>query len=271
MASKHIPVVHYHLGSLRAMLWGYEIRHPSDTADFASRLEGNLVRSMEHYRSALCCLLSHSLTTLYVSVAHTYFLKYDVGPTLILILTEMTEMYLHSFHLREDGLARELKILKESSSLDSVGHESLSSIVTIREFVSSLLGGAFRVLIDCRFALTGVVLERHGLSMVDGGLINTIVHLLTNLLLKLLKYLSSPAYRRADESPVDQTKALQLLKEVYSEAFNTTEWSHTPPTTPPSTLKDISSTKEFTKRKEVKSLYEMLDKLNSCEWLRANL
>jgi hypothetical protein len=268
-AAKQIPAVHYHLGSLRAMLWGYEIRQPLDTADFASRLELNLVRSMEHYRYCSLCLFK--LMCSLFSHAHTYFLKYDVGPTLVLINTEMAEMYLHSFHLRESGLAKELQILKESSSsMDAMGRESLSSIFTIREFVSSLLGGAYRVLVDCRFALTGVVLERHGLSMIDGGLVKTIVRLLTNLILKLLKYLSSQAYRRLDESPEEQSRGLRLLKEVYSEALTASEWSHTPAAA--GAAKE-SSKKETTTplRREVRSLYDMLDKLNSCEWLKSNL
>jgi hypothetical protein len=49
-ATKNIPAIHYHLGSLRAMLWGYEVRKLS--GDFSSQYEFNLEQSMSHYRSA---------------------------------------------------------------------------------------------------------------------------------------------------------------------------------------------------------------------------
>jgi hypothetical protein len=212
------------------------------------------------------------------SHAHTYFLKYDVGPTLILILTDMTEMYLHSFHLREAKLAEELLAIKDDQSQSQ---ESVSRIVTIRQFVTSLLGGAFRVLVDCRFALTGVVLERHGQAMIDGGIIHTIATLLKTLLLKLIKYLSSRAYQilsqsssppaGASQSDEQQTKTIQLLKGIYSEALKTNEWYCNNPLPPSSLPKDAGDSQVTTHRRDVRSLYEMLEKLNSCVWLRSHL
>lgn len=177
----------------------------------------------------------------------------------------MTEMYLHAFLLREPKLAEELLALKDDQTQSP---DRVSRIVTIRQFVSSLLGGAFRILVDCRFALTGVVLERHGQAMVDGGLIQTIASLLKTLVLKLIKYISSQAYELTHGSaPQEQMNTIQFLKGVYSEALKTTEWSFTPN---PSPSRDASaSISEATK--DVRSLYEMLEKLNSCRWLRSHL
>jgi hypothetical protein len=201
-----------------------------------------------------------------------------------LILTDMTEMYLHSFHLRESKLAEELLALKDDPSQSQ---ESVSRIVTIRQFVTSLLGGAFRVLVDCRFALTGVVLERHGQAMVDGGLIQTIASLLKTLLLKLIKYLSSRAYqptfleeddhggKTAPRSDDEQVKTIQLLKGIYSEALKTTEWYCNLTPGPSSSAREAiaipQGTAMMTSRRDVRSLYEMFEKLNSCGWLRSHL
>ena len=42
-------------------------------------------------------------------------MKFDVGPTLLLILTEMCEMYLHSFSLHENNLFEKMKQFQLSS------------------------------------------------------------------------------------------------------------------------------------------------------------
>lgn len=307
------------------MLWGYEVRQLSD--NYSQQYEINLQHSMVHYRYVCpsprntmeflilvsfflllllppsCCYFSS------YSHAHTYYLKYDVGCTLLLILTEMCEMYLHSFQLHEITLNNEIKNIKnikDQNKNHNLSHSSeliTSSLIFIHQLISSLLGGAYRVLIDCRFALTGIVLERYGQVMLENGLIETIIRLLKILLLKLLKYLSFllPLYdAKGEESNDDQrtvtststsVTTIQLLKEIYSNLLKTTNWKYqstqinscgssssgggggerSVASSSSAGGGGSSSSGSGDSEKDIKYLYEILEKLNSCEWLKANL
>ena len=47
---KQIPAIHYHLGSLRAMLWGYYLQQNKNSTEASLEIEKNLEQSMYHYR-----------------------------------------------------------------------------------------------------------------------------------------------------------------------------------------------------------------------------
>ena len=207
-------------------------------------------------------------------------MKFDVGPTLLLILTEMCEMYLHSFSLHENNLFEKMKQFQLSSPENiNNNNNSIAQYNSIDESIKSLLGGAYHVLIDCRFALTGVVLERHGQTMIERGFINNISHLLKLLLLKLLKYLSlfksinhNNNNNNNNNSSEDretliqsQINTIKLLKDYYAKLFKITEWKYN------RIINKNISNLDSENSQEVCYLYDILESLHSCEWLKNNL
>lgn len=149
-----------------------------------------------------------------------------MGPTLASILLDMSDIYLTSYTHREQNIGRELNRLsnvlssprvgcKDSSNKEDESFSSAASIIAIRTTVSSLLGGSFRALADCRrFVLTPVVVDRHGKHMLEIGIIGRLVHSLQQLILKLLKVYASVCYDDGkDQSGRDSTVA--TLKQTY--------------------------------------------------------
>jgi hypothetical protein len=123
----------------------------------------------------------------------------------------MNDIYLTSYTSREKNIHSELtRLARVSSSSPSNstsvdGHSTTeqtdessaaaASIIAIRTTASSLLGGSFRALVDCRrFVLTSVVVERHGKHMLEVGIIERLVRSLQQLILKLLKVFASICY-----------------------------------------------------------------------------
>ena len=221
-------------------------------------------------------LTSFDLMFCFYSLAHQYFLKYDVGPTLAVILLDMCDIYLTSYDSRESALRSELSrvmtsmtfVSKDSQDTTATSSDVAASVLAIRSTVESLLGGAFRSLIDCRrFVLTSVVIDRHGQHMVENGIITRLLKSLQQLLLKMIKVLSSVCYEgyqgTSKNSAGDSTcsvksrdETVNLLKGIYRDLLSVG-------------LKYSDTSQFLNTDGTVSTICDAVDKLNSSEWLKA--
>lgn len=126
------------------------------------------------------------------STAHEYYLKYDVNPTLVRILTDMCDIYMTSYLDCEPAVISEMNCIRELMESGAKSAPSDSSSTNLlpqctNESITSLLGGALKVLLDCRFAMTDAVVGRYSGEM--ALLAVDVARHLQVLLLKLLRIL----------------------------------------------------------------------------------
>jgi hypothetical protein len=186
----------------------------------------------------------------------------------------MCGMYLDSYRLREAEILQEInKIRIGANGLSALSSSAAAGVIVVKDSVSNFLGGALRSLLDCRFALTPTVLDRHGQTMIDQKIVKNIAELLKMLTLKLLKVLNSVCYEDATAARND---TLGLLKNIYSELFKTKAWKCSPSgleNGPSPGIHSVQPSMEGNSDdfSDASRVYDMLDRLNSSEWLRINL
>ena len=173
---RQAAATHYQLGSFYSNYW------PLCLTEQGQRSDALLEKALLHYREA-----------------HGYYSKYDVGPTLILILVDMCDLYLAAFMAQEcflkgkgkgnsnDSASENGKIYLSSflsrsfihlltvsipsssqknvikhhqSSLGSVAANDDNTDALDNDLISALLGGALQSLLDSRFAFTPAVAIR---------------------------------------------------------------------------------------------------------------
>ena len=134
--------------------------------------------------------------------AYNYYTKYDIGPTLLMILIDMCNLYLLHFNVSENAIyayAEQVKLSRQSFELMDTKTSSASSLLSstndkcsrseATEIVISLLGGAFQTLLESRFAFTPAVIETHGVEEIN-NFVKRIIKPLTQVLMKILKCIS---------------------------------------------------------------------------------
>ena len=102
--------------------------------------------------------------------AFEYYSKFDVGPVLVIILTDMCDLYLTNYTSSEESL-----------KLITGNNKDLKLSLKI---VRNLLGGAFLSLLDCRYCFTEVVVTRYKEQMPN--LVQRVYSLICRVLLKML-------------------------------------------------------------------------------------
>ena len=166
----------------------------------------------------LCPVRSDALlekALLHYKEAHSYYSKYDVGPTLLLILIDMCDLYLAAYSATEPYLTSCVKdrtstetsptekivsspgISPSSSNgvnaVDTEGSSAQTSIPSSTpsesesELVVALLGGALQSLLESRFAFTPAVAERSKYRSQIIALAVDIARRLGCVLMKVLK------------------------------------------------------------------------------------
>ena len=158
---RQAAATHYQLGSFYSNYW------PLCLTENGQRSDAVLEKAMLHYREA-----------------HGYYSKYDVGPTLILILVDMCDLYLAAFTAQECFLkgtqgkgttAATTATTTTTTTTTAVtapppptvtvtatttAANDDNSIVLENDLISALLGGALQSLLDSRFAFTPAVAIR---------------------------------------------------------------------------------------------------------------
>ena len=183
------------------------------------------------------------------STAHEYYLKYDVNPTLVRILTDMCDIYMTSYLDCEPEVVSELNCIRdlidsgaksatqtqtetdtqtqtESRERDRDRHRDTTCPTHLlpqctNESITSLLGGALKVLLDCRFAMTEAVVSRypHEMALLAVQVAGHLQQLLLKLLriLKLLPTATATATTEAESlSERQREECVQTTKLQYS-------------------------------------------------------
>lgn len=125
---------------------------------------------------------------IHYSEAHKYYSKCDISPTLVLILTDMCDLYLASYAASEPQLSSLVQAKKLIAPVEPAltGVQSAEWTPTeASSLVTQLLGGALQCLIDCRYAFTAAVVERYPVRL--GQLSVEVAVKLTKILLKVLQ------------------------------------------------------------------------------------
>lgn len=158
---RQAAAAHYQLGSFYSSYWPL----------CPARSDALLEKALLHYKEA-----------------HGYYSKYDVGPTLLLILIDMCDLYLAAYSATEPYLTSSVKDRAGNETLPSdktISNPSTASSTSSRgnmtdmegntthtlvppsapsesesELVVALLGGALQSLLESRFAFTPAVAER---------------------------------------------------------------------------------------------------------------
>ena len=199
------------------------------------------------------------------SEAHEYYLKYDVNPTLVRILSEMSKIYMTSYLDCENEVISELNcvrdLMENGTKSTSIECTDLNSVLppSTYESIASLLGGALKALLDCRFAMTDAVVSKYADEM--GPLALEVIEHLSKLLLKLRRVIVSlpqpPKITSEVARSSEKEETLSVIKDVYTQLLAFT------------TCSDGKSTINPTD--SCQSLYNMLDKLNSQNFLKSFL
>lgn len=160
---RQAAAAHYQLGSFYSSYWPL----------CPARSDALLEKALLHYREA-----------------HSYYSKYDVGPTLLLILIDMCDLYLAAYSATEPYLTSSVKdrssnentavekvVVNPGTSsrassgggiqvadMDGISTQtpmpSIAPSESESELVVALLGGALQSLLESRFAFTPAVAER---------------------------------------------------------------------------------------------------------------
>ena len=135
----------------------------------------------------------------YYHRAYNYYTKYDIGPTLLIILIDLSNLYLTTFNVSENAIyayAEQVKLSRESLELMDAKSKSISSSdhdkyrqSEATEMVISLLGGAFQTLLESRFAFTPAVIQIHGAEEIN-KFVKRVITPLSQVLMKILKCIS---------------------------------------------------------------------------------
>ena len=185
---RQAAAAHYQLGSFYSSYWPL----------CPARSDALLEKALLHYKEA-----------------HSYYSKYDVGPTLLLILIDMCDLYLAAYSATEPYLTSSVKDRTSnetiptdktvpnpgtsSSPSDGVNvvdmdggsaHASMSASSPSEsesELVVALLGGALQSLLESRFAFTPAVAERSKCRSQIIALAVDIARRLGCVLMKVLK------------------------------------------------------------------------------------
>lgn len=187
---RQAAAAHYQLGSFYSSYWPL----------CPVRSDALLEKALLHYREA-----------------HSYYSKYDVGPTLLLILIDMCDLYLAAYSATEPYLTSSVKdrASNENTAVEKVVANSgtssrASSGIGIQvadiddistqtpmpssapsesesELVVALLGGALQSLLESRFAFTPAVAERSKYRSQIIALAVDIARRLGCVLMKVLK------------------------------------------------------------------------------------
>lgn len=229
---RQAAAVHYQLGSFYSSYWPL----------YPSRSDGLLEKALLHYREA-----------------HSYYSKYDVGPTLLLILIDMCDLYLSAYSATEPFLKSAKNV---TSSGESVGqtisepmiYEDLQHGAPVStslileavdlncvkssdkdvsapssvespgsysesELVIALLGGALQSLLESRFAFTPVVAERSRYRSQILSLAADVAKRLGGVLIKVLKAHSRGFLPSLDPESGIQNSSSITLGEVKARPF----------------------------------------------------
>lgn len=147
--------------------------------------------------------------------AHDYFLKYDVGPTFLSIILDMTTLYIQGYvtSSQESGFT--------SNKLQSMDDKSDSAKDLMDyENVCSLLGGAFQITMECKFTLTNAVLDKY--REVIYNLLTQLIIQFSTLLKHTMKFLIN--YKKHRNSlitslsiftDVELSACIQVVKDSY--------------------------------------------------------
>ena len=187
---RQAAAAHYQLGSFYSSYWPL----------CPARSDALLEKALLHYREA-----------------HSYYSKYDVGPTLLLILIDMCDLYLAAYSAtepyltssgkdrpsNENSAAEKVVVNSGTSSRPSSGvgiHagdiDGISTPTPVpssapseseSELVVALLGGALQSLLESRFAFTPAVAERSKYRSQIIALAVDIARRLGCVLMKVLK------------------------------------------------------------------------------------
>ena len=188
---RQAAAAHYQLGSFYSSYWPL----------CPARSDALLEKALLHYREA-----------------HSYYSKYDVGPTLLLILIDMCDLYLAAYSATEPYLTSSVKdrpsndisaaaekvVVNSGTSLgpssgvgfhvgdmDGISTQtpmpSSAPSESESELVVALLGGALQSLLESRFAFTPAVAERSKYRSQIIALAVDIARRLGCVLMKVLK------------------------------------------------------------------------------------
>ena len=203
-------------------------------------------------------------------------MKYDVNPTLVRILTDMCDIYMTSYLDCEGAVISEMNCIRDlidsGAKSASGGEDDAASSRHLlpqctNESITSLLGGALKVIMDCRFALTEAVVDRHLGEM--SSLAGQVAGQLQLLLLKVLRVLvllpaadanalgsSGSAGPGGDHgATLGREECVAVLKAQYAQLLAMTTSS--------SSSSAVSSTSET-----CQTLYAILERLNSVAFLK---
>lgn len=205
------------------------------------------------------------------STAHEYYLKYDVNPTLVRILTDMYDIYMTSYVDCEQAIVDEM-----NSCLGELVHAGAEGSGVLpqctNESIASLLGGGLKVLLDCRFAMTEAVAGRHAAEMAP--LVAGVVTRLQQLLLKLMRVLKllPPLQPQLLVSPHDRGgesgmcassgECVLLLKQEYAQLLVAAR------PLPVSGCSGPAADAHAVSVGSCQALYVILDRLNSISFLK---
>ncbi len=191
---------HFHLGAVYSQVWPVE----ENSQEASNRLR----QALNHYKEA-----------------HLYYSKFDIGPTLLLILLDMCSLYLGSYAMSELQL-NALYLTKKSLMTNSDELNTSWTPSEASELVVSLLGGALQSLLECRFALTSAVIDSHRSQM--GSLLLRICNSLCQVLVRILKaqsrdYLPPPISTSTsivndNEQKIENNDtALESIRKIYAD------------------------------------------------------
>lgn len=139
---RQIAATHFHLGTMFTAL------HQSSSTPGQSTTTKN---NSNHYLGAA---LSHYRD------AYEYYMRCDVGPTLMTILIQLSDLYMASYADSETHLYSCLQLLTAREPTDCFGLPQ-----SIIDMEVNRLSGALQALLVARCSLTPAVLDRHGETM----------------------------------------------------------------------------------------------------------
>ena len=222
---RQAAAVHYQLGSFYSSYWPL----------YPSRSDGLLEKALLHYREA-----------------HSYYSKYDVGPTLLLILVDMCDLYLSAYSATEPFLKSVKKVgepdriadstvfaspqgpgsqrlstadesaterLEDKKRLNGSDEDASGSMVgpdswSQSELVVALLGGALQSLLESRFAFTPAVAVRSRYRSQILSLAADVAKRLSSVLIKVLRAYSKGLLPSPDNLSSDKISSSTFLGEI---------------------------------------------------------
>jgi hypothetical protein len=183
--------------------------------------------------------------------AHQYFSKFDVGPTLIEILLDICDLYFYSMHNNDmefilneqinnnfyvdnnnNNKNNNNKIFNNNNinnNNNNINNNNISMNKEIFETNIQLLNGIFESILECRCALTTIVLTRYGkveMEILSIKILKKISDFLLNIL-KSIKRNNAMTKNNIDSSnnvdndnndndnKIKEKKYIEILKNIY--------------------------------------------------------